>query len=281
MRKLILSFFLLSSLYSLSQVSPTFWNQYSYLNPSLTNYKVKHQAIVNYLSDDEGIRDFYSNVGTQLSKFNLGLGITYDQLQTEFAQQKDILLNTAYSIPAKAEESYFSFGLNVGAIVNDFSSQFEEITNLGEELDVTTLLKLDLGLAYQMKNFMLGFGVRNINQPSIEIVKDSLYSIFSREYTAQFEYAMAIGENFKLLPRIAGSVFVDDYFVDGNIQLQFKEKYMIGVGYSTLNHLSFQANWDVKKMIRAGYSLELLETGKSGVSHSAVVGILLDGKKRK
>lgn len=264
---------------STAQNGATFWNKYSLMNPSLTANRFKHQSMTNYYSNDLGFTDFYSHYATNLESIHTGLGVSYLQNNTQINTVKNLLLNGAYQIPT-AGDNVFSFGANLGLIFNDFRESYEEIINEGVDLGKQTLFQLDLGLSYITEDFIFGLGARNLNNPIITI-NDSTGFEFSRELTAQFEYKFAIGEHFHLLPRLAGSYFSDNFFLDGNIQLQFNEKYMIGVGYSTLEDISFQINWDAKKKFRMGYSIEMitLEGQANRLSHEAVVGFMFGGKK--
>lgn len=260
-----------------------FWNAYSYYNPALTAAKYKHQGYFDYRSVQSNLYDIYGTYNAKIEKLKTGLGLTYNQVSEASHNYSNILMNGAFYIPMSEQTSNFSIGVNAGMI----SSKFKGIVDsLGQVVEIPdeNYFTADFGISFQTEKLIFGLSARNLTAP--EHGSDSIGAYFSldRTFDLQFEYKLNVGENFHLMTRSVGSYNYAREMMSLmlNAQLQFKEKYMVGVGYNIDRGFSFQLNWDAKKMLRTGYSMEFLkdQAGDIKPSHEAVIGLILNGKKK-
>lgn len=260
-----------------------FWNAYSYYNPALTAAKYKHNGYFDYRNIATDLYDMYGTYNVKIEKIKSGLGLSFDKVAEATHSYSNVFLNAAYYVPMKEQTSNFSFGINAGVLTSKFK---DIVDSMGQALDIPdkSYFTADIGISYQTEKMLFGLSARHLTAPEHGSDSSEAYFSLDRTFDLQFEYKFNIGENFHLMTRTIGSYnYARDLLtLMMNAQLQFKEKYMAGVGYNIDRGFSFQLNWDIKKMIRTGYSIELLQDAAGAIipTHEAILGILLRGKKK-
>lgn len=282
-QKSILVFFVLNCFYFNAQqdlLVTQFWNLKSFYNPAAAGLNYKHQATLlarwQWIGVNGAPYSQLASYSVKLDKLHGGLGVSYFRDKIGFSIQQQLKIIYNYQIQLK-NESTLSIGLS-GGISNFrmtptwFPPKMVIDPNLPISFKQTNFMS-DFGIAYSRNKFNTGI---SITQLSIPLHTDNYQ--YAEHFYVFADYIFGNPEGFQFKPQALMRTDLVKMSGDINLTAWYKQKYSLGIGFRTVDAISFNIGWDIKRIFRVGYSYDLTINKLASISkgsHEFVLGFLL------
>jgi len=309
MRHLISIFlFLLIGVKGISQEFPLYSHYYLnpyLLNPAYAGIEGRPHVSLTHRRQWLGVEDapITSNITFHtpvVAGFNIGLNITQDNFG--IFQNSSGLLTLGYTVPLGFNQ-YLSFGASGGAIYQSIDPTNLDVSDpaLAGVYDKSTKLDGNIGLAYHIAGFNIGFSLQNIfnNQtyPTENFEISELGLI--RNYIITADYMLYFGNDDYILQPFGNYTSMEGYSTNWQAGLLFHLKHVLWFGASYREFGSFNSTSGevLDNNILAGligvklnssftlsYAYEMPATIASGINyttHEINLGIAFGNKKQR
>ena len=249
----VLCLFSAGILYSQSLYSNQFWNHTATLNPAMSGLLHKHHSAISlptnlkkqkYLPKALNLESSFRIAGVH------GVGVTFHS-ENDF-NETNINYNYQFSL---GESGVLSTGIGLG------------LCNYHEVIDMPMFhnseynyhwLNINLGVAYKIKNFSVGFSAQNAAIQGSR--RNYLRSYDGRPlFLLHSAYKFQLGEKFTLSPQLllvtTKKAPEEEVFAKLNVTAQYAEGINFGLSYSRTNHIGANIGYDVKKKFRFSYEI--------------------------
>jgi type IX secretion system PorP/SprF family membrane protein len=292
MRKIIFLFIFLTSICSLIKCQDyIYYTQYLFNGLSINPAYAGTQDFINVTGDVRkqwvGIKGapFTQTISAHSPIMNdmCGIGLIVENDKIGVTNQQEVSLSYSYKI--RFTNQSLSFGLKAG--VNTLNSRFDKL-NLDDKSDKEFLNNesailpiLGFGVYLKGNNYFIGFSV------------PQLYKFFStNSYNKHFNlqklcfitggYIFTINENLKIKPStLAKMNFGSVFEMDFTSSVFYKEKFIFGASYKTLNSASLFFEIEFQPRYFLGYSYDVSTTNlihHQYGSHEISLNIFIDKK---
>ncbi len=220
----------------------------------------------NYLADFDGSPKTLSiSVHTPLKKEKIGLGITLTTDKIGVTDETNILGNYAYRMDLGRGK--LALGLAFGMTVSTtdwtkLAAQDAGDDQLTQKFSTGAKPNFSTGLYYTTRNYFLGLSVPLFltNKFDSSTGKYKVSNDFSDyDYFLNTGYIIKLGEDIRFFPSLllkyhqgTGSE------LDINLQIIFKEKAWLGIGYRSNKSLVLLLQYQVNNQLRIAYSHDFL-----------------------
>ena len=263
-----------------------FWNNYSFINPATCAMDYKHHVVIHYRNQWDGVNgapnSLLGNYNYELNR-NHGIGINY-MYETIGNDKVNIgVLNYNYRFHFSDSLKHFlsiGAGIGVGNRLIDNSKFIPPTVDLDPLLvkSGTTYPKLNFGLAYQYKQFLVGLSSTQITEAFLARSKSGYAFHPARHYYFVTSYDFQIAPNFSLKPQVLVRTDAIKISTDVNLLATLYKNYSLGVTYRTVDAIAFIAQVDIVGRFRVGYSYDITTNTLKGISkgsHEIVLGFQL------
>ena len=268
-------------------VSSAFWNNYAHVNPAMSSLEFRRHASFMYRRDQFGSSysadRIMANANILLAEKH-GVGVVYDLSTYSLLKSSSAKLNYNYRLNF-SEDRGLSFGASIGVTTNKLPDDDWD-TYLPSDTSIQLVIKgvyftPSVGLGYNSRNFMLGFGITNIAEGEISNLREDEVNISPvRNYYLNGHYKINLGskKNLEIRPQILVRTDLSFTSIDLNALVTYKKRYWAGITYRNRDAFAFMLGWDIKKKVRVGYSFDWIQskltTAKSS-AHELGIGIFL------
>ncbi|MGZ3866162.1 MAG: PorP/SprF family type IX secretion system membrane protein [Bacteroidia bacterium] len=301
MRKIyfIFSFFLFAAFVRAQQVG--MYNHYFYkpmiYNPAFTGSGDETQATLISRAQWTGFQNapqlnmFVLDGPVKEKKVGLGLMLISDRKGINQRTGGNILYSYKISF---SEDAHLLLGLSLGVINQtvDFSKAVAENYNdptLFAGAQQKTTLDGNGGLAFVWKGLEVGASAmqilgNKINYPDNVGTRANFQQI--RHYTGSLKYKYYFSEEkgLSLAPQFLARIVPGTPLqFDGNLNLDWRDKFWVGATYKSSYALAVNAGVCIHKKLSIGYSYEIITSsiGKySGISHELIANFKFGGRKK-
>lgn len=275
MKHILTIAFISTCLFSFGQ-SHMFWNNYANFNPAMSGFEYEQHANATYINYWPALSGNYSgvyaNYGMRLGEKH-GVGINYTGDFNSYMTNK-VLVNYNYQFDLK-NAGKLAPGIGIGAGRSELREKYYGYYSFPIPEPQNTF-ELTLGVAYSWKKLMAGVSTTNLTpyKPATSSIQGKFVG-----FNAHISYDVALGEKFKLTPRVLFTSYRGFQNLALNTTAMFDERFALGVSFRGNDNFGFNLGWDIQRKFRVAYSFNQtfskLNNGVSGGIHEFSIGYLL------
>ena len=244
--------------------------------PSISNYDAAYLSHrVQWTAFDNPPSTSYLNGHYKLNKSS-GIGIDIYSDKVNMLKQQYAIIGYSRKIQKKYHK--LGIGINAGmiqnkidlsnAIVEDFSDDIFNNVNYNSSTFLT-----EIGLIYNYKKFEIGISIPRFIQSKVSISNGAFLN--QRHYMTHANYNLSLTPNLTLTPSsLLKFINIDNYQLDINTDLNYKNKMFVGAGYRSNNSVIARAGVIINNIdIGYAYDINLSKNGfNNAVSHELRIG---------
>lgn len=200
---------------------------------------------------NQGPNVLMADVSVKLNEYKLGLSVIGDYIGYDKTQYLKLRFARRFKISKK---SYFSLGMNAGAIFKTFETTkmtFEDEDDPLSYADLNeTNFDFSFGAEIQLDKLFVGFSADHLLK---EFENEEDVTPISQYYTYA-QYAVTTMRSVWFFPHVTGRYYKDVYYGELGIIALVNNKFWVGASYSMYHDLTAMTGLRIAKNILFGYA---------------------------